>query len=323
MEKFAFIHIFHEKKMLGIVENDKLISHQYYSDELSSIYRGRVEKYLKSLDAYVVDIGLEKKGLLRKKNARKDTKAGGQVIVELISEGDGDKLYDLTEKFSISDGYLVLKNNIYKDQKYDLFLRSMGKALNDDELAKKEENISKDFYLLKKEIIFSPTPKLLRRNTKLRDFISYFDGPVYNNIEDIEIEGSIRDESYSIAYNLAMNRGLKEIENRKLDLDNGLELVFDKTEACYVIDVNTGSFRTDLSKKDLSRLANFEVLDDLARLIAIKNIKKMLIIDFIRMTDKKDKLSLISEFEGKLEKYKVKSQILGFTKMGLFEMIIQ
>ncbi|MDO5027308.1 MAG: ribonuclease E/G [Tissierellia bacterium] len=323
MDKFAFIHIFQGKKMIAVIENKKIIAHESFSDQVSSIYRVRVEKYIKSLDAYIVDLGLEKKGLLRKRNAHKDRKANDQAIVELIHEGQGQKLYEVSEKFSITDGFLVLKNNIYKDHKYDIYLRSRASGIDEPSLKRKEEVLAEIFYELKRQINFYPTPKMLRKNTRLKEFVDNFDGPVYNNIEGINIESSIKDQAFTSKYNVDISRALYEIESRLVSFDNGLELVFDRTEACYVIDINTGAFRTDLAKDKLSYLANYEVLDDLARLISVKNLKKMLVIDFIRMTTNEEKLTLISEFKRKLSKYKVKYQIFGFTKMGLFEMIIQ
>lgn len=323
MNKYAFIHQVSGEKMVGIIEDNKLVSYKNFSTLSSNIYRVRVEKYIKSLDAFIVDLGLDKNGLLRRKNAKESIKPSDQLIVELIEEKEGDKLYEVTEKFSITDGYLVLKNNIYKEDKYDLFLRTRGKNLEKAEKLSLENALKSEFFSLKKQVNFYPTPKLLRQNTKLREFVDSFDGIVYNNIEDIKIEKTIRDIDYDEKYNLDIMKGLNEVSDRVIKLEEGLELVFDKTEACEVIDINTGAFNNALNKSDLSYQANTKVLDDLARVISIKNIKKMIIIDFIRMDHKSHKNELFTRFKEKLEKYNVKSQLLGFTKMGLFEMIVQ
>lgn len=323
MNKYAFIHLSNNRRKIGIIENKKLVYYKDYSSPISNIYRGQVERYIKSMDSFIVDIGLDKKALLRTKNTKKTTKPSYQIIVEVIAEKKGDKLYEVTEKYTITDGYLVLKNNIYKEDKYDLFLRSKGKSLNSRELFILENALKTEFINLKKEINFSPTPKLIRSNTKMLDFIESFEGPVFNNIEGTEIDGTLRDLDYSEKYNLSINQGLKEVSSRIIELEQGLELVFDKTEACYVIDINTGSYKNYLDKSKMSLMANMEVLDDLARIIAIKNIKKMVVIDFLRMNDKDEQKEVFYSFRDQLIKYNVKSQILGFTKMGLFEMIVQ
>lgn len=322
MTSYAFIHCVDGQKKVGIIADKKIVFYKNFSSLVSNIYRGRVEKFIKSLDAYVVDIGLRKKGLLRKKNANRYTKPTDQVIVELTEEKEGEKLYELTEKFSITDGFIVLKNNIYKDENYDFYLRTKGKTLNESKIKSLEDNLKLEFFELKKQINFYPTPKLLRVNTKLKDFINKFEFNVYNNT-GLEIENTIVNPYYNDKYNLDIIRGLKEVSCRGINLNGGLELVFDSTEACEVIDINTGSFKDYLNKADMSYKANMDVLDDLARLISIRNIKKMIIIDFLRMDNNSYKIELLRVFKDKLKKYNVKSHIFGFTKMGLFEMIVQ
>lgn len=322
ISKYGFIHEINEKTMVGILEEGKITYYENYSSPISNIYRGVVIKHLKSLDGFVVDIGLEKNALLKKKDAPEDLKPSDQLLVELLRLGQGDKLHKVTAKYTLTDGYIVLSKSMVHDDKFDMFFRTKGKSLAQDEIESRRATLESEMLELDRQKNFLPSPLLIKTNQRLNNFIKTCDYPVYS-LSEPKYEGTILDEKFFIEYNYELSKALKEVESRVIKFDNGLQLVFDIVEACTVIDVNTGSFGLDLSKEDLSFKANMQVLDDLARLISIKSLGKMLLIDFLRMSSRADELSLISEFKEKLKKYNVKSQIYGFTKMGLFEMIVQ
>ena len=85
MENFRFIFDDKEKKIFGEIKDKRLIT---YLDEnytlKGNIYRAKVLRYIKSLDGYILDFGLEKNGLLRTKNTISEIKPSMDVIVELI-----------------------------------------------------------------------------------------------------------------------------------------------------------------------------------------------------------------------------------------------
>ena len=100
MDNFRFI--FHDEYEIkyGEVKDKRLITYLDKAFTLKgNIYRAKVLKYVKSLDAYILDIGLAKNGLLRTKNTISNIKPSMDVIVELIEIKSDDKLYELSQKY--------------------------------------------------------------------------------------------------------------------------------------------------------------------------------------------------------------------------------
>ena len=110
------------------------------------------------------------------------------------------------------------------------------------------------------------------------------------------------------------------IHKRKVWLKNGGYLVFDRTEALQVIDVNTGKFT---GKNDFQRTIldmNLEAAEEIAKQIRLRNLSGMILIDFIDMQEKADQNTLLDAFERALKKDRVKTTLVGMTKLGLVEM---
>lgn len=320
-EKYAFIEEKNKYINVGLIENGRLIQYKRFGGLEGNIYRAPIEKYIKALKAFVVDLGLEKKGLLKAAKADDGIKANDHVIVELVRESQDHKLHDLTGHYTLTDGFIVLKKLKNKDS-YKVILRTAGKKLDKDEIDKKEEILKQSFENISKTKNFLPSPKLLLANNRLQNFIDSLPYPVYSDKEYSDLKGLVVDPSFNRKNKLEIYRATSELESRVIKCHSGVELVFDTTEALNVIDINASGFKLDHDKKIHSFLVNRSCLDDLARLIAIKSIKNMLVIDFVRMDESQMKL-IDREFKEALKKYGVRAQIFSFTKMGLYEMIVK
>lgn len=113
---------------------------------------------------------------------------------------------------------------------------------------------------------------------------------------------------------------LKHALSRKVWLPSGGFIIFDKTEAMTVIDVNTGKYAgaKDVSESILK--VNLEAATEIARQIRIRNIGGIIIVDFIDMNNSSDNEHLLDHFENEVSSDKKRTNILGMTKLGLVEM---
>ena len=107
--------------------------------------------------------------------------------------------------------------------------------------------------------------------------------------------------------------------NKKVWLKSGGYLIIDRTEALTVIDVNTGKFTGSSNREDTVYKTNEEACIEIARQLKLRDIGGIIIIDFIDMTKKKNKENLLKTLRYELQKDKRKSEVLGFTKLGLVE----
>lgn len=116
---------------------------------------------------------------------------------------------------------------------------------------------------------------------------------------------------------------IKEIKSAlqvKVNLPSGGYLFIQQTEALTVIDVNSGKFVSSATQDITIKKTNLEAIAEIARQMKLRNIGGMIIIDFIDMTSRADKLAIMTEFELALESDKAKPQIGQLSDLGLVEL---
>ena len=124
--------------------------------------------------------------------------------------------------------------------------------------------------------------------------------------------------------NVLVHKGIdKEIKNAlqiKVMLPCGGYLFIQQTEALTVVDVNSGRFTSGSSQAETIRKTNIEAIDEIARQLRLRNIGGMIIIDFIDMDNRADKLAILEHFESALEPDKACPQIGQISDLGLVEL---
>ena len=100
-------------------------------------------------------------------------------------------------------------------------------------------------------------------------------------------------------------------------IPDGGSITFDTTEALTVIDVNMGSA---VNTGDLAYEVNVNAGKLIVEQLFLRNIGGMVIIDFIRMPDKKLRKQLVNLMQDLLEMDSVTTHVYGFTRLGLFEL---
>lgn len=119
----------------------------------------------------------------------------------------------------------------------------------------------------------------------------------------------------------------KEIEKtlrRKIWLPSGGYLFFDKTEAMYTIDVNSG--RSTKNSKDVEESLvriNLEAAEEIARQLRIRNVGGLIICDFIDMRYRKNQRRVLDKLKECMKEDSAKCTILGMSDFGLVEMTRQ
>ncbi|WP_170270366.1 Rne/Rng family ribonuclease [Heliorestis acidaminivorans] len=106
----------------------------------------------------------------------------------------------------------------------------------------------------------------------------------------------------------------------KVWLPNGGYLIIEKTEALTVVDVNTGRYKGAQNLSETVRRTNIEAAEEIAYQLRLRNIGGMVIIDFIDMIDEDHRQEVLTKLKEKLARDKVKTEVFGFTALGLLEM---
>ncbi len=121
----------------------------------------------------------------------------------------------------------------------------------------------------------------------------------------------------------------KEIDKalrRKIWLNCGGYLFFDRTEAMYTIDVNSGRSTNNQGSSDVEESLvriNMEAAEEIARQLRIRNVGGLVICDFIDMRSRKNQRRVLDRLKEAMKEDSAKCTILGMSEFGLVEMTRQ
>ncbi len=222
---------------------------------------------------------------------------GVGVIVRTEAEGETDAeiqedLEILLEKWNSIVNAADSANPptlLYRDQ--DLLYRVIREACDNDV-----------------EEIVVDTPFALHRTTQL---LQHWNMNVKTNIH----KGM---EPLLVA--TGVNKEIMNSLNTRVNLPLGGYLFIQQTEALTVVDVNSGKFTSSSNQAETILKTNMQAADEIARQLKLRNIGGMVIIDFIDMATRMDKVALLEHFELMLEKDKAKPQIGQLSDLGLVEL---
>lgn len=117
-----------------------------------------------------------------------------------------------------------------------------------------------------------------------------------------------------------IHKEIKAALNTKVNMPSGGYLFIQTTEALTVIDVNSGKFTSSSTQDETILKTNIEAVHEIARQLRLRNIGGMIIIDFIDMLSRADKLAIMEELEIALEPDKAKPQVGQLSDLGLVEL---
>ena len=106
----------------------------------------------------------------------------------------------------------------------------------------------------------------------------------------------------------------------KVWLKSGGYLFIDPTEAMTVIDVNTGKFTGNRALEETLVKINCEAAVEIARQLRLRDIGGIIIIDFIDMETDASRQKVLSALKNALKSDRNKTNVVGFTGLGLVEM---
>ncbi|KEQ22571.1 Rne/Rng family ribonuclease [Paenibacillus tyrfis] len=117
-----------------------------------------------------------------------------------------------------------------------------------------------------------------------------------------------------------VEKQLEQGLRRKVWLDNGGYLIVDRTEALTVFDVNTGKYTGSIDLEQTVFDTNLEAAREIARLLRLRDIGGLIIIDFIDMETESSRQQVLEELIRETKKDRTKTVVVGWTKLGLVEL---
>ncbi|MCC5911577.1 MAG: Rne/Rng family ribonuclease [Clostridiaceae bacterium] len=220
------------------------------------------------------------------------------VIIRTVAEGKSKEAFNDDIKFLLKLWQKIEKEKklgfaprvIYKD--FDLINKSIRDIFN--------KNI--DNFIINDKEEYNNTLELVELiSPSLKSRIKLFN-------EDVEIF-----QYYTI------DTQFKKVSARKLWLKSGGYIVIDPTEALTVIDVNTGKYVGSINLEETVFNTNIEAAQEIAKLLRLRDIGGIIIVDFIDMTKEEYIKQVMDMLEKSLYKDRTRTKILGMTSLGLVE----
>jgi len=317
--------------------------------EAEQIYLGVVDRIIRGMEASFVRIGKDLMGYLPFSECKERPKSGDKILVQVKKPPIGEKAAYLTADLSIAGRYAILtpitprysvskriENGETKDRLYQLAHhlapKGMGIVLRNEAAEAEEECIAAEVQILleKWQAILAAShdkkaPCLAEgREDAVTRLIRDEQGGIdemHTNIPDKFSHLSLPVYFCANAFSLHnVESKLHKSWQRKIWLDCGGFLVIDRTEAMTVIDVNSGKFTGNKSGTEHAFLKlNVEAAKEIARLLRLRGIGGMILVDFVDMQLEDSRLEVLSTLEASFRDDPVKTTLHGFTKLGLME----
>ena len=133
----------------------------------------------------------------------------------------------------------------------------------------------------------------------LYERVAHYDGKLF---EDFGVKKQI-------------SRALEKV----VDLPSGGFITIEQTEACVVVDVNTGNSIGAASYRETVLCTNLEAAKAIIDQIILRNLSGTIIIDFIDMPGQHDKSTLMEALAAEARRDRLNPEIIGMSKLGIVQ----
>lgn len=339
-----------ETPALALVKDRVLIEYWELDEDLAwqagAIYLGRANRFMKSLKALFVTLGDGVEGFLPfdEMLSPQGVRPGDALLVQIKKPAQGGKSAFLTQDVSLPGRFTMLLPNgktahaskrAENKQAMKMLARrlcpeNMGLVLrkNAETAPRKalEDEIASQVHLWQRvhekaaktsaPALIQSAPGILER--LLRDELELPERAVCDDeklASSLPLPCQIEQDPFSL-YGIEQQRYLAL--KRRVYLPSGGQVVLDPCEAALMIDVNTGK---DTGKAgDLALRTNLEAAHEIARLLRLRRVGGMILIDFIDMPTDAHREKVKQALEDALKEDRMSTEVLGFTRLGLIEM---
>lgn len=142
---------------------------------------------------------------------------------------------------------------------------------------------------------------------------------VLSVIDQNKTKLEVHDSRTDLFYDAGISAQIAQMTQPRVELENGANLMIERTEALTVIDVNTGKFTGEDSLEHTVYYTNILAAREIARQVRLRNLGGIFVVDFIDMDDANHRNALVTELEKALSTDKAKCNVLPMTKLGLVE----
>lgn len=147
------------------------------------------------------------------------------------------------------------------------------------------------------------------------EILNYFQQVEPDKMDTVRL---YEDDLLALSKLYSLDTVINDTLKKQIWLKSGGFLVIEQTEACVVIDVNTGKYSGNKSKKDTLNKINQEAAIELAKQVRIRNLSGIILVDFIN-TEEEDTKELLNLLCRELRKDPVETRFIDMTALQIVE----
>jgi ribonuclease G len=121
-----------------------------------------------------------------------------------------------------------------------------------------------------------------------------------------------------------IQKQIKASFGKQVSMPSGAYLIIEHTEAMHVIDVNSGNRKSgDRNQEENALSTNMEAAEEVARLLRLRDMGGIIVIDFIDMSKRENNRKLFEHLKDQMKDDRAKHNILAPSRFGVVEITRQ
>jgi len=224
-----------------------------------------------------------------------------------------------------------------------IIVRTAAEGVEFEKLKAEFDGLYAKWEKLTQEVLGATPPRKVlseidRTTSLLRDMLSIgFDAiytddqEVYNEIYDY-LEANqpeqrrilnLKKTRQDLFEHFGIEKQIKAAFGKNVNMSNGSYLVIEHTEALHVIDVNSGSQRTQNSPEENALAINLEACSEIARQLRLRDMGGIIVIDFIDQKNLENRRRVYSALKMEMARDRARHTILPMSRFGLIQITRQ
>lgn len=341
-----------DELMECLVEEDSI------NPQIGEIYKGRVKNIIPAINSIFLDIGLEKEAYMyySEELKRSGIKKGQELLVEVLKEPLGNKGAKVSNKVTLLGRFMVLTigdegitvskriSDLEQRQRLTTLIkpiravgivfRTESENATNEELIEELNSLLEKKEAMEKKLKYSTNIGRVQSNSLILRFFEELDdkktkivsddNEFLNNIKSLikNKEGfdfNLYEEKRTLFDYSGIEKEIIKLRHKKVNIPCGGYIVIDKTEAMYVIDVNSGKNTKGRDFNKTIMQTNLEAAKEVGRQIRLRNLSGIIVVDFIDMRDEKQKIPVLKALKKSLECDKGNVKVFPFTELDLIQ----
>ena len=175
------------------------------------------------------------------------------------------------------------------------------------------ESLIRDLFAKNYDRVLIDDPKMYRQ---IKSYVSQIAPQMVPNVELYKRKEHIFDF-------MKISEDVNSIFSPRVRMKMGGYLIFEQTEAMYVVDVNSGPYAAKERQEDNSLKTNLEAAREIAKQLRLRDIGGIIVVDFIDLKDDKNRKKIYDELKKEFRKDPAKTNVIGMSDFGLVQITRQ